>query len=631
MIIDNADDAAVFFPDVSQNHAVRSSEQTVEPLSDYLPHSPNGSILITSRNQNLAERLTGIYSGIIQVMPMNKDDALALLEKKLGFVAAEEKASDLVDMLEAMPLALTQAAAFIRQQAPRMSVSKYVDAVRRSDKDQARLLGKDVGDSRRDSQATNSIIATWQISFEHIQQSLPTAANLLSLMSMFDRQGIPERLLQNRYNGDQGEEADFDDDLRTLLSFSLVRTSANGSEFEMHRLVQLATKKWLELHNKLEKWRGTFAMLMKDSYPLGEYENWPTCQPLFPHVQAMLSNRPKDTEALEAWALVLHNAATYMFCMGQYNKASELCSVALQVRESTLGPEHPNTLQSLNDMGVFLGFQGQHSEANVVRRRALEARNRVLGEHHPDTLESINGLALTFSSQGQYKEAEELQVKVLQRRKKMLGEEHPETLRSMTNLAMTYIHQGRYKDSEEIQADALQKSRKVLGEEHPETLRSMTNLAITYIHQGRYKDSEEIQADALQKSRKALGEEQPDTLASIGNLASTYWHQGYHEKAEKLQVDLLQKRTRILGAEHLDTLTGMHNLACTWAAQGRYTEAVDMMQRCLEIRRRIEGADHPYCNISSEWLAIWEAEQASATNPKKASDEESKEAEQPAE
>ena len=79
MIIDNADDATVFFPNISQDSTLRDSERPGEPLSDYLLHSHNGSILITYRNQNLAERLTGTISGVIQVLPMEKGDALVLL------------------------------------------------------------------------------------------------------------------------------------------------------------------------------------------------------------------------------------------------------------------------------------------------------------------------------------------------------------------------------------------------------------------------------------------------------------------------------------------------------------------------------------------------------------------------
>jgi len=158
-----------------------------------------------------------------------------------------------------------------------MTISRYLNDVRRSDHDQARLLEKDDGDSRRDGRASNSIIATWQISFEHIQKVMPTAARLLSLMSLFDRQGIPESLLHHRYQRDKDGEADFEDDFYTLRSYSLVEISADGKEFNMHRLVQFSTRKWLELYNELEEWKAKYVTLMDDSYPIGRHENWAVC------------------------------------------------------------------------------------------------------------------------------------------------------------------------------------------------------------------------------------------------------------------------------------------------------------------------------------------------------------------
>lgn len=249
MIVDNADDSAIFFPPHHKTQAggVSSPGQAAELLSDFLPQSPNGSILITSRSRDVARRLTGRGDCLVEVKPMDKGEALALLQKKLSFNASEHNAIELLEALDHMPLAITQAAAYIEQRAPRMTISRYLDEVRRNDHDRARLLTKDVGDDRRDGRASNSIIATWQISFAHIRKAMPTAARLLSLMSLFDRQGIPESLLHDRYWRDDGAKADFEEDIHTLTSFSLVEISAGGHEFEMHRLVQFSTKKWLEL------------------------------------------------------------------------------------------------------------------------------------------------------------------------------------------------------------------------------------------------------------------------------------------------------------------------------------------------------------------------------------------------
>ena len=103
---------------------------------------------------------------------------------KLSFNANEHDAIELLQALEYMPLVITQAAAYIEQRPLRMAISRYIDEVRSNDHDRARLLIKDVGDSRRDGRASNFIIATWQISFAYILE-MPTAAWLLSLISFF--------------------------------------------------------------------------------------------------------------------------------------------------------------------------------------------------------------------------------------------------------------------------------------------------------------------------------------------------------------------------------------------------------------------------------------------------------------
>lgn len=55
------------------------------------------------------------------------------------------------------------------------------------------------------------VLITWQILFESIRESRRSAADLLSLMSFFDRQGIPKTLLYNSSGGDAVEIHSEDD------------------------------------------------------------------------------------------------------------------------------------------------------------------------------------------------------------------------------------------------------------------------------------------------------------------------------------------------------------------------------------------------------------------------------------
>jgi hypothetical protein len=60
------------------------------------------------------------------------------------------------------------------------------------------------------------------------------------------------------------------------------------------------------------------------------------------------------------------------------SEAIELHRGALEAKEKTLGPEHPETLQSVSNLAVALHKSGDLSEALVLQRRALEASERQL-------------------------------------------------------------------------------------------------------------------------------------------------------------------------------------------------------------------------------------------------------------
>ncbi|KAH7108869.1 putative kinesin [Dendryphion nanum] len=595
MIVDNADDSNVFFLPVQSTQAVGVAGlgQAAEPLSDFLPQSRNGAILVTSRSRDVASRLTGSNSSIVEVKPMDVGDGLALLQKKLSSVVSEEGAVELLQALDYMPLAIAQAAAFIEQRAPRMTISRYVDEVRKSDTSQARLLQKDVGDSRRDGRASNSIITTWQISFEHIWRHVPTAARLLSLMSLFDRQGIPESLLYGQYEEVDGSEADFDDDIHTLTSYSLVEMGADGSQFEMHRLVQFSTKRWLELNQELEIWKERYVMLMDGSYPVGRHENWPICQALFPHVQAAAGCRPDSAKALVAWASALFKGAWYAREIGQYGVAKDMGVSALEAREAILGVEHPDTLNSMNGSAIVLQSLGDYKAAEQMNRRALEGYEKALGKEHPVTLTSVSNLALVLSNQGKYEEAEEMNQRALEGTEKALGKEHPDTLTSVSGLASVLQYQGKYEEAEEMNWRALDGYEKALGKEYPSTLTSVSNLALVLGSQGKYEEAEEMNRRALEGREKAMGKEHPDTLTSVSNLALVLRAQGKYEEAEEMNQRALEGYEKALGKEHPDTLTSVYCLAFLFHQQKQYQPALELYQRANNGFERMLGSQHP--------------------------------------
>jgi hypothetical protein len=198
LILDNMDDARFLYEasSLSQDGPGSGQRMSRQPLWAYLPQSPNGSIIMTTRNREVALKLVE-QRDIISVQPMDKAHAVTLFKKKLGMQGDSKDIAELAAELEYMPLAIVQAAAYITQRAPRCSVQQYLEDFRKSDRKKTSLLNHEGGDLRRDWEARNSIITTWEISFDYIHQTRPSAADLLSLMSFFDRQGIPAASVSN--------------------------------------------------------------------------------------------------------------------------------------------------------------------------------------------------------------------------------------------------------------------------------------------------------------------------------------------------------------------------------------------------------------------------------------------------
>ena len=58
-----------------------------------------------------------------------------------------------------------------------------------------------------------------------------------------------------------------------------------------------------------------------------------------------------------------------------------------------VGPEHPYTAQSLDNLANLYAVQGKHEEAQTLFQRALAICEQVLGPTHPTTLVVRNNYA----------------------------------------------------------------------------------------------------------------------------------------------------------------------------------------------------------------------------------------------
>lgn len=247
MIIDNVDSIETFL----------KIEIHGKPLIDYVPQSANGSVLYTSRNRDIGVDLTQDHDPIM-ITSMNLEEAQHLLGKDLISRSTSEDRRDLLEELDYLPLAINQAVAYMTKR--RISIKEYLVLFRKSDSNKVRLLKHEFSDNGRETRRMESLATTFIVSFEYLRAEHPNAADLLSIMSFFDRQNIPRSCLQS----ENTDPLDFEDSIEFLIAFSFVTgddqvreengddDDFDGKSYSMHRLVQLATRQWLK-ENKTDK------------------------------------------------------------------------------------------------------------------------------------------------------------------------------------------------------------------------------------------------------------------------------------------------------------------------------------------------------------------------------------------
>ena len=238
---------------------------------------------------------------------------------------------------------------------------------------------------------------------------------------------------------------------------------------------------------------------------------WPRCAPLTPHVLALCGT---EAGAAAENAELLAKAGRYFHGRAAYAAARPLFERALAIREEVLGPEHPDTAESLDNLAFLVQAQGDLGGALPLCERALAIREEVLGPEHPDTAKGLNNFAFMLHTQGDLAGALPLHERALAIREEVLGPEHPKTAFSLSNLARVLRDSGHADEAEPLFRRAIAIGQNVLGSDHTTTQRFSSEYARLLLGTGRAAAALEIAQPALTAHEAASGPHHPWTKAS---------------------------------------------------------------------------------------------------------------------
>ncbi|KAF8416892.1 hypothetical protein EV426DRAFT_703238 [Tirmania nivea] len=598
-------------------------------IKEYLPLCNHGTVIITSRRRDIIQPGRRGF----EVEQMKTAEAIQLLliayaiRKYEDLLPTEQTtANTIAQELGYLPLALSQAGAYIH--ISQYSLSRYLKEYQAN---ASHLLNQ--GKMRSHDR---SVFATWEISFKAIQEKNPKAAELLLVCGFFDHEDIPEVLL--RYG--LKLEADDEDSITTLFSYSLVKRGSRDDTFSIHPLVhswarlRLKPKPQKEIDIATEAF-GIIASIV-GGFAKRCIEDWIFEQQVMPHVDAVtrymqqylaegnieiqdganglgafyfrhgwydkamewymraLDRREKELGVGHLDTLgTVHRIASVFSEQGQYDKSLEWYGRVLAGKEKALGVDHPNTLTTVHQMASVFLKQGQYNKALEWYGRVLSGGEKALGVDHPDTLSTVHSMAVVFSEQGQYDKALEWYGRVLAGEEKALEVDHPSTLTTVHSMASVFSAQGQYDKALEWYGRVLAGFEKALGVDHPRTLTTVRSMAVVFSKQGQYDKALEWYGRVLAGKEKVLGVDHPDTLTTVHQMASVFLNQGQYDKALEWYGRVLASFEKALGVEHPSTLTTVHSMASVFSKQRQYDKALEWYGRVLAGREKALGVDHP--------------------------------------
>ena len=478
-----------------------------------IPWCPHGRLLFTSRASGFQGRLQ--RGRTIEVTPMSTDQGAAFLTAMMQrrhqgdqTTAPTQTAAvkKVVQLLGGHPLALAHAAAFMDTSSS--SVAEYLDSFQRHE-DRHLRLRMDVGQRYRGYESLQSI---WNITFQEIEQQSPGAFKVLLFMAVVAPDNIPRSFL----NAAVPDKLEFVEAMSSLLRYSLVKRSADGDFYTIHRLIQAQSRAVLKEKGQLEETATQVIRVLDNQIVPRESQEWRTALALLPHVECALAATSESAVDKRARALLIIKVTPYWIMLGrldyakkiaseavkllkndqsgnfeafltlghvllhvaqeEYINAGDLADICLNLSEQQYGPESEKVADALSLRGSVLRQKGLSATAVEVYRRELSIRKSV-GTGTVQLYSAFSGLGCALDLGGDYKSAEELHRQALEGKTRLLGRDHPDTGICMANLAIALHGQGLVEDSLQLLENALSILHDTLGAENPETLRVSARLA----------------------------------------------------------------------------------------------------------------------------------------------------------
>jgi hypothetical protein len=359
--------------------------------------------------------------------PGEPDNEVELAAPSAAEMAAHTGLSEgICEELGRLPAVLDIAAATEREQGA--GEQRYLERLR------SVVAGPRLGDGQDGAQyqeryptgaAEVTLVALDDAGFD----SDPQVRRLLGLLAVLSPGGASRTLLTQA-----GDAGGLENAIARLARWALVATRADGDGVLLHEIVRRVVADRLRAENGLDAAIAEAADLL-DRASFGEEQAWDRRDDgdqLIAHIAALSTSAGSvsaslPTETMQR-VLALRQWATRQFsAVGDAARAVELAESIRTECETLLGPDHPDTLATADNLVIAYVAARRSADALPLAEEVLETRERVLGEDHQDTLASRYTLAYATEYGGHPERAVELYERAYHGYARTYGPDNPQT------------------------------------------------------------------------------------------------------------------------------------------------------------------------------------------------------------
>jgi tetratricopeptide (TPR) repeat protein len=333
----------------------------------------------------------------------------------------------------------------------------------------------------------------------------------------------------------------------------------------------------------------------------------------------------RQAQGITGYVYWLESNSEQYFLAARWATMEQIWREALDLVETSFGPEHPDTATSLENLARLLQDQGNYVQAWKHLERALSIHEKIFGPQDERTAETLGKLAELLQEQGDFTGARQHLVRALAIHEKIFGPQDERTAEALDKLAELLEEQGDLQSARRYLQRALAIREKVLGPDHEKYLRTFgrccdledpdfsRGMDVSHLFSSIMEaHAQEPQSETewltsggaiLATAEQVVGSEHPSFGALLNFIGYIFQRQGDLAGARQHFERALAIREKVLGPEHYKTAESLNDLGALLHQQGDLAGARQRLERALAIREKVLGPWNGYTAKSLSNLA----------------------------